>query len=189
MPDFGDIAVAVLAAGQGKRFGSDKLMADLDGRPMGLHVAEMLGEMPFGWRFAVCSKGAALVPHFSAAGFATIENAAPEKGQSHTLHLAVEAAQATEAKALLVMLADMPFVTTSHIEKLLTAGDGVVASTSRDRPMPPALFPRDVWPMLLTITGDAGARELLRAATLVHAPCHELRDIDVVADLRETRTP
>ncbi len=186
--DFGEIAVAVLAAGQGKRFGSDKLMADLDGRPMGLHVAEMLGDMPFGWRFAVCSKGAALVQHFCGLGFVTIENAAPENGQSHSLHLGVRAAEKTGAKALLVVLADMPFVTATHIERLLSAGDGIIASTSGKRPMPPALFPRNVWPMLLATTGDAGARALLRDATLVHAPASELRDIDVVADLRETRT-
>ncbi len=188
MPDFGEIAVAVLAAGQGTRFGSDKLIADLAGRPMGLHVAEMLDEMPFGWRLAVCSKGAALLQQFSVAGFKTIENSAPELGQSHSLHLAVEAARATGAKALLVVLADMPFVTRGHIERLLAAGDGIVGSTAGHRPMPPALFPRDVWPLLLATSGDAGARDLLRDAVLVHAPASELRDIDVVADLRETRT-
>lgn len=187
MPDFANMAVAVLAAGQGKRFGSDKLMAELDGRPMGLHVSAMLSELPFGWRFAVCRKDAALLQHFSAAGFATIGNAAPELGQSYSLHLAVEAARRTEAKGLLVCLADMPFVTSGHIEKLLTAGDGIIASTSGHRPMPPVLFTRDVWPMLLATTGDAGARDLLRNATLVHATATELRDIDVVADLRETR--
>ena len=186
--DFGEVVIAVMAAGQGTRFGSDKLMADLDGRPMALHVAEMLGELPFGWRIAVCSKGAAIVKHFSKLGFATIENSAPEKGQSHSLHLAVKAAQATDAKALFVVLADMPFVTKGHIEKLLAAGHGIIASTDGDHPMPPALFPRDVWPMLLATSGDAGARDLLRDATLVHAPPHELRDIDVIADLRETRT-
>ena len=185
MTAYADIAVAVLAAGQGRRFGSDKLMADLDGRPIGSHIVRTLDKMPFGWRFAVCSKGAALVQHFSAAGFQIIENAEPETGQSRSLHLAVEAAETTDATAMLVVLADMPFVTSGHIEKLLNAGEGIIASTSGDRPMPPALFPRSVWPELLRTTGDAGARDLLQHATLVHAPASELRDIDVPADLRE----
>ncbi len=187
MPDYAEVVVAVLAAGQGRRFGSDKLMADLNGCPMGLHVAEMLSKMRFGWRLAVCGKGAALLQHFSDYGFATIENAAPEKGQSHSLHLAVQAVQATDATALLVVLADMPFVTERHIQKLLSAGEGIIASTSGGRPMPPTLFPREVWPQLLATTGDAGARDLLRHASLIHAPAFELRDIDVAADLRETR--
>lgn len=188
MPDFADIAVAVLAAGQGKRFGSNKLMADLDGRPVGLHVSEMLGKLSFGWCFSVCSRGAALLQHFSAAGFETIENSAPEKGQSHSLHLAVEAARATNATALLLVLADMPFVSAAHIEKLMGAGDGIIASTDGKRPMPPVLFPREVWPHLLATTSDTGARGLLRNAKLINAPASELRDIDVVADLHEMRT-
>lgn len=183
-----DIAVAVLAAGQGRRFGSDKLMVDLGGRPMGLHIAETLGAIPFGSRFAVCSTGAALLQHFARLGFAGIENSSPELGQSHSLHLAVSAAQATSADALLVVLGDMPFVTAAHIEKLLLAGNGIIASTWGNGPMPPALFPRAVWPEMLRTDGDAGARELLRNASLVHAPASELRDIDVAGDLRETQT-
>ena len=186
MPDCDNIAVAVLAAGQGRRFGSDKLMADLDGLPLGLHIAQTLQKMPFGWRIAVYSKGAALTHRFSTAGFDIIVNAEPEKGQSHSLHLAVRAVQATEATALLVVLADMPFVTKGHVEKLLAKTGEIVASTSGDGPMPPALFRRNVWPQLLTTTGDAGARDLLKDALLVHAPPSELRDIDVPADMRET---
>ena len=193
MPDsvssWGDVAVAILAAGQGKRFGSEKLMANLGGIPLGFHIADTLAQMPFGWRIAVCSKGTALTQRFSAAGFDIIANAEPEKGQSHSLHLAVRAVQATEATALLVVLADMPFVTKGHVEKLLAQTREIVASTSGDGPMPPALFPREVWPQLLATTGDAGARDLLKDASLVYAPPSELRDIDVPADLRETRAP
>lgn len=185
--DCADIAVAVLAAGQARRFGSDKLMADLGTRPLGLHVAVMLAEMPFGWRFAICRTSAALKQHFSAAGFVIIENSDPEMGQSHSLHLAVRAAQATRANALLIVLADMPFVTRRHIENLVSMDEGITASTSGEHPVPPALFSRSVWPMLLTTSGDAGARELLRSAALIHAPASELRDIDVPADLRDTQ--
>jgi molybdenum cofactor cytidylyltransferase len=177
----------VLAAGQARRFGSDKLMADLDGLPVGFHIAETLAEMRFGWRFAVCSASAALAQHFSDAGFTIIENLAPEMGQSHSLHLAVRAAQATRANALLIVLADMPFVTRRHIENLVSMDEGITASTSGEHPVPPALFSRSVWPMLLTTSGDAGARELLRSAALLHAPAPELRDIDVLADLRDTQ--
>ena len=186
MTAYADIAVAVLAAGQGRRFGSDKLMADLDGAPMGLHIAQTLKQMPFGWRFALCRKGAALMQHFSGLGFQVVVNDTPETGQAHSLHLAVEAAFTTEAKALLVVLADMPFVTKCHIEKLLAAGDGINASTCGGNAMPPALFPRDVWPELLKTSGDAGARGLLQTASLVAAPLSELRDIDVPADLHDT---
>lgn len=187
MTAYAEIAVAVLAAGQGTRFGSDKLMAQLDGRPMGLHSAQTLTEMPFGWRFAVCSINAALMQHLSTAGWDIIANESPETGQARSLHLAVKAAEATAANALLVVLADMPFVSANHIAALVAAYEGdIVASTDGTAPMPPAIFPCDAWPMLLATSGDAGARVLLNNARLVSAPPHELRDIDVADDLRET---
>jgi molybdenum cofactor cytidylyltransferase len=178
----GDIAVVVLAAGEAKRFGSNKLAAPLDGIPLGLHIGKTLATMGFGWRFAVCQAGAKLAKHFSAMNFAIIDNAAPENGQAHSLHLAVHAAERTTAKGLLVTLADMPFVTQSHLAAV-AAGDGLTASSSGNAPMPPALFPRSYWPMLLATDGDAGARQLLGDANIVTATPDELRDIDVVADL------
>jgi molybdenum cofactor cytidylyltransferase len=177
-----NIAAVVLAAGQARRFGSDKLMAPLDGIPMGLHIARTIAKMDFGWRFAVCITGAALMQHFSALGFATIENDAPDMGQAHSLHLAIRAAEQTQATALLVTLADMPFVATAHIDAVL-AGEPFAASSSGATAMPPALFPRDMWPRLLATSGDAGARALLDGATLVAALPAILRDIDTPADL------
>lgn len=184
--DCADIAVAILAAGQSKRFGSDKLTVDLEGIALGLHIAMTVAPMGFGWHFAICPQGAALVQHFSRLGFEVIENAAPEKGQSHSLHLAVRAAEATGAKALLIALADMPFVAGTHITKVV-AQDGLTASTDGHKPMPPALFPRAHWPDLLQTSGDSGARSLLVNANLVAAPPHELRDIDAATDLPRPR--
>lgn len=180
--DYASIAVAVLAAGQGGRFGSDKLMADLDGIPLGIRVARTIAQMSFGWRFAVCAKGAALVQHFADARFQTLENDAPERGQSHSLQIAVRAAEATDARALLILLADMPFVSAKHVAAVADHDD-LTASTDGQKPMPPALFPRSFWPDLLQTSGDAGARVLLTNANLVTAPAHQLRDIDVVADM------
>ena len=187
MTVYADIAVAVLAAGQSKRFGSDKLMADLDGRPIGLHTVQTLVEMEFGWCFVICPPHAPLEPYYSASGFAILTNESPEKGQARSLHLAVEAVKVTDAKALLVVLADMPFVSSGHIAALVAAYDGnIVASCDDSAPMPPAIFPRDTWQTLLATSGDAGARGLLKGAKLVGASHAELRDIDEPADLRET---
>jgi molybdenum cofactor cytidylyltransferase len=177
-----DIAVAVLAAGRSTRFGSDKLMVSMDGVPLGTTVAKRIAQMGFGWRFAICSENAPLVPYFTDMGFDVVANDLPEAGQAHSLHLAVQAAQQTAAKALLVTLADMPFVTRPHLAAV-AAGQELTASSFGHAPMPPALFPRSVWPMLLATDGDAGARLLLRDAHLVTAPYDELRDIDVAADL------
>ena len=185
---YDNIAVAVLAAGQGKRFGGDKLSAELDGQPIGLHAAKMLASMGFGWQFAIC--GRTLSGQFAAIGFASVINEEPEVGQSLSLHLATEAALKTDAEALLICLADMPFVSAGHIGALIAEcarANGVIASTDGATAMPPALFPRACWPALRETIGDTGARSLLAQARLVAAPPPSLIDIDTQQDLAAAR--
>lgn len=177
-----DIAVAVLAAGRATRFGSDKLIAPLNGMPMGAHIAHTLAPMGFGWRFAVCASDAPIGAQYAAMGFDIIENSTPESGQAHSLHLALAAAERTGAAALLIVLADMPFVTSEHIARV-AAQNSLAASHNGSISMPPALFPRDCWAALLATSGDRGATALLREARLVAARPEELRDIDLPADL------
>jgi molybdenum cofactor cytidylyltransferase len=184
MTAYADIAVVLLAAGQGVRFGSDKLLAKIDGEPLGLKVATRLIGLGFGHHLAVCKPDSDLVARYIGLGFTVIANDEPERGQAHSLHLAVEAAMATQAVALLVVLADMPFVSTGHLTALALAYDGeIIASTNGDAKMPPAIFPRSSWTDLLATSGDAGARGLLKGACVVAVPPWELHDIDTPADL------
>jgi molybdenum cofactor cytidylyltransferase len=188
MTAYADIAVALLAAGQGIRFGSDKLLAEIDGEPLGLKAAKTLMEFPFGRHFAVCKSDGALAEQLADHGFMVVANDQPEQGQAHSLHLAVKAAMTTEAKALLVTLADMPFVSTAHLTALIFAYDGrITASTDGQSSMPPAIFPRESWPGLLATSGDAGARVLLKSAAVVRCAEGELRDIDTLADLTASK--
>lgn len=178
----GDVAVALLAAGQGRRFGSDKLLAPIDGVPMGLHIARTLDAFNFLARFVVCASGSPLVPEFESLRFQTLINENPETGQASSLQIAVRAAENTRAQALLVVLADMPFVTPAHIGSLINT-KALAASHDGSAAMPPALFPRAYWHLLNATQGDRGGRALLSAAKLIHAPPSELRDIDLAADL------
>lgn len=184
MTGYAEIAFALLAAGHGLRFGSDKLLVEIGGEPMGLIPALTLSDFGFGWRFAVCRPDSDLNAQYADLGFKIISNSRSERGQAHSLHLAVDAALATNAKALLVVLADMPFVTAPHIGNLVGEFSGqIIASTDGKAPMPPAIFPRESWSKLLATSGDVGARGLLKDVRLIHAPAAELRDVDLPADL------
>jgi molybdenum cofactor cytidylyltransferase len=186
--DIKDVAIVVLAAGNARRFGADKLMADLDGMPLGGRAAAQLAQLDAAAHIAVCQVGAAITPHYLKLGYTIAENRYAERGLSCSLHLAVEAAAQTEAQALLILLADMPFVQTSHVVALIAACDGeIIASSDGKQSMPPAIFPRDSWPRLLEAEGDAGARHILLNASTRTAPKGSLRDIDTPDDLAASK--
>ena len=184
MMAYANIAVALLAAGRSIRFGSDKLHAQFEGEALGMKAARTLVGLPFASHIAVCKSDSELAGLYANLGFNVVTNQQPEIGQALSLQLAVKAAMMSQATALLVALADMPFVSAAHLSALVSGYEGTIAaSTNGSTSMPPAIFPRESWPDLLTTSGDAGARALLMHAKLVAAPFGELRDIDTPADL------
>ena len=186
--DAKDVAIAILAAGNARRFGSDKLMAELDGAPLGMHAARALAQVDAGAHFAVCQPDAAIAPHYTDLGYTVVDNANADLGLSGSLHLAVAAAAQTAAQALLIALADMPFVQASHVQALIAACDGdVIQSSVGNQSMPPAIFPRSMWPLLLETRGDAGARQILMNARTLTAPTGSLHDIDTPDDLAASK--
>ena len=188
--DIKDVAIVVLAAGNARRFGADKLMADLDGMPLGVRAAVQLVQLDAVAHIAVCQPEAPIAPHYLKLGYAIAENRHAERGLSGSLHLAVEAAAQTEAQALLILLADMPFVELAHVAALIASCDGeIIASSDGTQSMPPAIFPRAAWSRLLEAEGDAGARHILLNASTRTAPEGSLRDIDTPDDLAASKAP
>ena len=183
-----DVAIVLLAAGNARRFGADKLMADFEGAPLGARAAHELAGIAASAHFAVCQPDAVIAAHYQRLGFDIVDNPNPGIGLSGSLHLAVEAALRTDARGLLIGLADMPFVQAAHVEALIAAcTDNVVASFDGHQPMPPAIFPRSHWPDLLATVGDAGARDILARAGKLTASADTLRDIDTPDELAASK--
>jgi molybdenum cofactor cytidylyltransferase len=187
------IAAVLLAAGRGSRFGGNKLEAMLGGSMLGIHAARALVSVNPEWLMAVCNPAhVGLTAALGAMPFEIFENAAPEAGQSRSLIIAVQAAQRVGADALLVALADMPLVTPTHLAALVSAfeqhdREQCVSTASGPQRMPPAIFPRAMFADLARMTGDAGARSLLKSAVMVPADPAILVDIDTLDDLRTLR--
>ncbi len=180
----GTIAV-VLAAGLSQRFGDDKLLFPLQGKPLAAHIASILGAIDVVQRIAICSASEARQAIFAAQGFEIIENAAPGRGMASSLALGAQRALDLGAERMLVCLADMPFVTAAHLHQLMAADGNVVATAAGGVKSPPAVFLRDVFPALTLLTGDAGARHLLQAAAVVEATPAMVRDFDLPSDFRQ----
>lgn len=181
--------LALLAAGQSSRFGhKDKLSALLGDQMLGLHAAAAAGGLPFARKLMIASPEHDCAPQWSALGYQMIANEAAAQGQATSVRLAADQAITSGVSALCIMLADMPFVTSEHIGRLIatfeqSGGTCTVASARNGQAMPPAIFPAAELESLIALEGDSGARGLLADAQLVAAEDPILLDIDSETDL------
>jgi len=165
-----------LAAGAGKRFGSHKLLADIDGQALVLHSANAL---------AVCDSVIAVVRDgdhelhqlLSQAGIATVINLRPEDGIGSSIAAGVQAS--AESAGWCILPADMPAIrsaTTQAIVAALLAGAPLAAPYYRNRRGHPVGFSKSFKDDLCSLSGDIGARRILAAHT------DELERVDVDND-------
>lgn len=185
--------IAILAAGRSSRFGSSKLTAELDGTPLLQRAASAAAEVCQDRVVTVIGhdRDAALAAAASNSGFVVV-NEDYEKGLGSSIAVAARACRST-ADALLIVLADQPFVTAEHLRALVDhwsgAADEIVASSYADTQGPPVLFPSGAFAQLASLSGDQGARELLhdqryRLKTVRFEPAAV--DIDTPGDLQAT---
>ena len=180
----------LLAAGRGRRFGSNKLLAPLtDGTPLAVAAARRLAAaVPEA--IAVVRRGdAELSACLAAQGLRIVECPDAELGLGHSLAAGI-AATAT-ADAWLIALGDMPYIKNSTFASLvahLAAGSALIAPLHAGRRGHPVGFAAEWRAELLSLKGDGGARDLLvRHASLLPLLRVEdpgiLKDIDPPADL------
>ena len=189
MSQLSDTAVVLLASGLSSRFeAGDKLLADLNGRPVLSYAGALMPKAP--WRFAVTPSNA---PERTACletqNWTVLRNEHPELGQSRSLSIAMEAVAATPVKTVVILLGDMPLIEDDHLLQMLDLATEkeAVMSRSPDALMPPAVFTRPAFTSLVTLAGDKGARGVFEAmestATFPIASGQAL-DIDTRADLQ-----
>ncbi len=126
-----------------------------------------------------------------------VENAAWQEGMASSLRAGITAVErvAPAARGLIVMPADQPRLTATHLRNIEAAqrasGRTIVASDYGDHLGSPAYFGRRHFPALQALRGDAGARELLQddAVERIAAPAGCAFDLDRVADLARLRDP
>ena len=186
----------VLASGLGERFlGGDKLMAELAGQPVLAHTLTNAKAAPARRRYALIGQNqperAALAQKM---GFEILTNSAPEQGQGSAISTAIKAARSYDAKSVLIMLGDMPFVSSLHLMKLVSVQVGkttAVMSETDGNLLPPALFSSQHFDRLEQLSGDKGAKKLFNSiparATVSLAP-EEAIDIDTQDELAYLNT-
>ena len=181
-------AAVVLAAGTARRYGSDKRLADVDGRPMLLRTLQ-----PYIERLehvVVVVRPDDPVRSLLPQSVRTVIAEDAKLGMGHSLAAAVR--NVTEYAWLLVGLGDMPWITTNTITAIANCIDelsyAIVRPTYQGTPGHPVAFTNDFYRELSLLQGDEGARKLLRRESerLVELGVSDagvLRDIDRPAQL------
>ncbi|MFS0723933.1 nucleotidyltransferase family protein [Paenibacillus sp. 1P07SE] len=120
------------------------------------------------------------------AGVRWIVNPETRQGLSSTIRTAVLHAEREDAEALLILLGDQPDIDPSVVMmavKLYLAEQPVIIQAKyADGPGHPVLFDRRLWPELLQLQGDCGARALIRSyrefVRYVESPARAPVDLD-----------
>ncbi len=188
------VQILILAAGTGSRFraagGDDKLQAALPGRT-GMSVLQATFRL---WRsldlpcLAVVSTAAPWRAELARReGLQVLE--LPPSGMGDSLAAAVRATSAAEG--WLVALGDMPFIHPATARQLLELqrADRIVVPVHAGRRGHPVFFGRNFAAALGELSGDEGAKRLLREASVLELevadPGIQL-DVDTPADLEKT---
>ncbi len=155
----------ILAAGAAQRFGSQKLLAPLNGRPLVQHVIDAANASCLEDIVLVVGTNADdLVNELDMGRTRVVHNPDPTQGLASSLQTGLRRLDQS-LHAALVLLGDMPSVTTALIDELVARGRetraSAVISVWRGRRSPPVVLHKSLWSAALALRGDIGMREVL----------------------------
>ena len=193
-PDSITIAGIVLAAGTSSRFGDEnKLLTDINGKTVLVQSIQNIIDSKVDIVYVVTGNEHHRVQDaIGHLDVQTITNEAYEQGQATSVRTGIRAVrQHASIDAVLISLGDMPFVTSTTINRLIATyqlgAAGIIVAGYRGHRGNPVLFDTAYLESLASICGDTGARHLIlesNDAVLVETEDPGVvRDVDTPDDL------
>lgn len=207
------IHIIYMAAGNSRRFGSNKLFYELDEKPMYRHLLERLIEIKDRYnklksdspviditvvtRYRKILDYCACIPDCHA-----VLSPDSEKGISYTIKAGIMAVQEQKKTGMqdyyMFAVADQPYLKSQSVIKLI---DRVLGNTGDERLTfslrcgaavgNPCVFHSSLIPQLLSLEGDKGGRSVAKKYDCVYvdiADERELMDIDSLSNSKHTVT-
>ncbi len=185
----------ILSAGKSRKFGSNKLTADLSGRPLLWYVLDNIKRSGFDKMFLVVSNDT----------FEDLSKLFPDKeflinpesweGMSSSIRTAVSSLRIV-GRPIFIMNGDQPFFNSDQIRKLVSLynsnPEGIACASYRGEPRNPAIFPTTFFTDLMKLSGDDGGKSVI-SKNISHASLMELEDemylfdVDTNADMEIAR--
>lgn len=186
------IPIVILGAGASRRMGGDdKLLREIDGLPLLARVAGRAVATGAAVFVALPRDDTTRRAALADLDVTVVDVAAPDLGMSASLKAGVAALPAT-ATGVLLVLGDMPDVDSDDLSLLLAAFERAPdhihrAATATGKAGHPVALPREMFPEIMQLEGDAGARSVLqrhaaRICTLPLPGDRAITDLDTPQD-------
>ena len=207
------IHIIYMAAGNSRRFGSNKLFYELDGKPMYRHLLERLIEIKDRYNklksdspaidITVVTRYREILDYCSSIPDChAVLSLDSEKGISHTIKAGIMAVQEQKKTSMqdyyMFAVADQPYLKSQSVIKLIdkvleNKGNMRLVFSLRcgDAVGNPCVFHSSLIPQLLSLEGDKGGRSVAKKYDCVYvdiADERELMDIDTLSNSKHTVT-
>ena len=182
------LGCVVMAAGNARRFGENKLAAALRGRSLILRALEAVPAEQFE-KVVVVTQYPEVMRLAGEFRFAAVHNPHPDWGISHTIALGLT--EVRDCDGVLFCVSDQPLLRRESVERLVELWrahpEKIAALGHSGVRGNPCLFPARFFPELMALREDHGGSTVIRRheeeLLLLEVPAAELHDVDTVQAL------
>ena len=160
------LGIVILAAGEARRFGKCKQLAEFQNKPLLQHVVDTALPLPHKRLMIITGKYDEALREAAGSGLFNgtelVFNPEWSQGMSSSIRLACRLL-ASDCDQILVLLADQILVSADELHSLIdeTDSNGIACAGFRGTVGPPALFGRVFYPELLSLDAENGAKKIL----------------------------
>lgn len=160
------LGIVVLAAGEARRFGACKQLAEFQGKPLLQHVIDAALALPHKRLMVVTGKYDQEIKKAFESGMVSgaeqVYNPDWPEGLSSSIRLGCQLL-GSDCDRILVLLADQVLISTDELFALIDGTDssGIACAGFSGTVGPPALFGSAFYPALLSLNAENGAKKIL----------------------------
>ena len=161
-------AIIILAAGSSSRMGRPKQLLPYNGKSLLEHTVDTANDTDANPVIVVLGANATMLDkEINEKKVHITENTEWGEGMASSVRCGIKTLMqiAPYSDAAIIMVCDQPFVSPALLNELIAAqkntGKAIVTSQYNNAIGPPALFHKTVFPGLLELKGDAGARKII----------------------------
>lgn len=169
----GKLVTVILAAGQARRMGEGgphKLLAEFGGVPLiRRSVMTAIDSRSASVIVVTGHRKSEIESALSGLDVTIAHNPDYASGMASSLATGFSVEHARDADGILVMLADMPGVSSDDLDKLMAAfrqsgGQSITRAVSRGKRGNPVILPKSLFDAVLRLEGDVGARHIIETS-------------------------